>query len=384
MKHSIFGSMKEQLNPSLQAQSDLKETLSRPAKAKSVRWQKYVAVAACAALVIAAGSVTYALRGTANQPRQHSYTTLDQPYRPMVEQKHPLDVGGTESATQTGSDLLGGATVGGGDVSVQDGALLYDRLMEGMGMLNEDAQYPDWYGGAYIDADGGLTVLLVDSENPGDKSLELQVLEWTGSARVSFTSAKYSLAHLTDLMKELDTLLDGTGVFSTHAVYEVENRIDLDLPAPADDKLLAELAKLDPDDDAIQVRVYSGVEDAPHQKGPQELPTKVKLGEDPVPDSEDGPVPGGDTPVEMPRGDMDGDPAGYTKLPAVVHTVPQETEEPARYDLLPLETPSIANEDDALAIEPTLTPGEDISSQPAKKVSPAQSMETPAFSPSGE
>ena len=164
MKHSIFGSMKEQLNPSLQAQSDLKETLSRPAKAKSVRWQKYVAVAACAALVIAAGSVTYALRGTANQPRQHSYTTLDQPYRPMVEQKHPLDVGGTESATQTGSDLPGGATVGGGDVSVQDGALLYDRLMEGMGMLNEDAQYPDWYGGAYIDADGGLTVLLDELE----------------------------------------------------------------------------------------------------------------------------------------------------------------------------------------------------------------------------
>lgn len=368
MKHDIFDSMKEQLNPSLQAQAALKEALSRPAKTKSVRWQKYVAVAACAALVIAAGSVTYALRGTANQPRQHSYTTLDQPYRPMVEQKHPLDVGGTESATQTGSDLPGGATVGGGDVSVQDGALLYDRLMEGMGMLNEDAQYPDWYGGAYIDADGGLTVLLVDSENPGDKSLELQVLEWTGSARVSFTSAKYSLAHLTDLMKELDTLLDGTGVFSTHAVNEVENRIDLDLPAPADDKLLAELAKLDPDDDAIQVRVYSGVEDAPHQKGPQELPAKVPLNDDPVP-----------------GGDVDGSPGGYDAPTYKVAPaeLPAEKEQPAQYDLLPLETPGIDDEDDALAIEP-VDPGEGISDLSAEKVDPAQSMETPAFSPSGE
>lgn len=61
MKHEIFDSMKRQLNPSLQAQAELKETLSRPAQRKPIQWRRYVAVAACAALVMATFPLTQTL-----------------------------------------------------------------------------------------------------------------------------------------------------------------------------------------------------------------------------------------------------------------------------------------------------------------------------------
>lgn len=313
MKHEIFRSMKEQLNPSLQAQAELKETLSRPAQRKPIPWGRYVAVAACLTLALCAIPAGQAGLFAANQPRQHSYTKLTEAYRPMVEQKSPVDGGGAEATTQTGSELPGGAFVGGGDVAVQPGAEAYEKLMRGL-----NGQRPDWYGGAYVDSRGLLTVLLVDDKNPGDKTLELQVLDWIESDTVAFTSAKYSLAHLEELSREIATLLDGTGVFASAGINVVENRLDLDISVSADDKLLTALAKLDPDDDAIQVQVYTQpVEEMPYQKGP----AKVKLGEDPVP-----------------GGDVDGNPDGYeAPTKTAPAEFPAEKEQPAHYDLLPLE-----------------------------------------------
>lgn len=317
MKHEIFDSMKGQMNPSLQAQADLRQTLSKPAKARATDSRRWTALAACACLMLTiCGAV--ALQNEASSPRQHSYTAVDGVFRPMAEQKNPIDGGGAEATTQTGSELPGGATVG-GDAAVQAGAEAYDRLMQGMGMLEENAEYPDWYGGAYIDAGGGLTVLLVEDKDPGDKSLELQVLEWIDNAPVAFTSAKYSRAHLEELSREIAALLDGTGVFASAGINEVENRVDLDLSVQADDKLLSALVKLDPDDDAIRVNVYTQpVEEIPYQKGP----AQVKLGEEPVP-----------------GGNVDGNPhryeaPTYKTAPA---ELPTEQSAPAHYDLLPLE-----------------------------------------------
>lgn len=318
MKHKLFASMKEQLNPSLQAQAELQETLSQPAKAKPIRWRRYVAVAACLALALCAIPMGQAGLFASNQPRQHSYTTIEGAYHPIVEQKNPIDGGGTEATTQTGGELPGGAFVGGGDVAVQAGAEAYDRLMQGMGMLEENAEYPDWYGGAYLDAGGSLTVLLVEDKDPGDKSLELQVLEWIDNAPVAFTSAKYSHAYLSSLMDQLDEQMPPLVEEGSWWVNTTDNCIDVDILFPVDTKVLTALAELDPDDDAIRVNAYT---EKTHQfqfelKPGEDAPAKVKLGEEPVP--------GGVMDTEpVPGGDVDGDPAGYSQ--------------PAHYDLLPLE-----------------------------------------------
>lgn len=367
MNHKLFASMKEQLNPSLQAQGSLHEALSQPVKRRPVRWQRYAAVAACFALALCAIPVGQAaLRAGSNQPRQHSYTKVAEAYRPIVEQKSPIDGGGTEATTQTGSELPGGAFVGGGDVPVQAGAEAYDRLMQGMGMLEENAEYPDWYGGAYLDASGGLTVLLVADKDPGDKSLELQVLEWTGDAGVSFTSAKYSHAYLSGLMDKLDEQLPQLVEEGGWSVNTADNCIDLDILFPVDTKVLTALAELDPNDDAIRVNAYTekAYQTQPFALKPvEDAPAKVKLGEEPVP-----------------GGDVDGDPDGYD-IPTYDDSpaeLPAEQSAPAHYDLLPLE-----DDPDALAIEP-VDPGTDLKNLPAETVAPAQSVDIPAFAPGEE
>lgn len=366
MKHELFASMKEQLIPSLQAQEELQETLSQPAKRRPVRWQRYAAVAACLALALCAIPVGQAGLFASNQPRQHSYTKVAEAYRPIVEQKSPIDGGGTEATTQTGSELPGGAFVGGGDVPVQAGAEAYDRLMQGMGMMEEDAEYPDWYGGAYIDADGGLMVLLVADKDPGDKSLELQVLEWTGDAGVSFTSAKYSHTYLSGLMDQLDEQLSPLVEEGSWSVNTVDNCIDLDILFPVDTKVLTLLAELDPNDNAIRVNAYTekAYQTQPFELKPvEDAPAKVKLGEEPAP-----------------GGDVDGDPGGYSydTQPIPITELPGEVTQPAHYDLLPLE-----DDPDALAIEP-VDPGTDLNDLPAETVAPAQSVDIPAFTPGEE
>ena len=138
-------------------------------------------------------------------------------------------------------------------------------------------KYPEWYGGAYIDSSGWLVVQLVEDKDPADKSLELQVLDWTGSDQVMFSSCKYSLAQLKELMDQLNALPDKDmkcgDVMAGWGINEEANRIELTL-TQVYDPILVVLAELDPDDDAIQVRVYSGVEDAPHQKGRRSCPLK--------------------------------------------------------------------------------------------------------------
>lgn len=374
MKHEIFDSMKGQLNPSLQAQADLRQALSKPAKVRAADSRRWAALAACACLMLTiCGAV--ALQNEGSSPRQHSYTAVDGVFQPIAEQKNPIDGGGTEATTQTGGELPGGAVVGGGDVAVQAGAEAYDRLMQGMGMMEENAQYPDWYGGAYIGSDGGLTVLLVADKDPGDKSLELQVLEWTGDAGVAFSSAKYSHAYLSGLMDQLDERMPQLVEEGGWSLNTADNCIDLDILFPVDTKVLTALAELDPDDDAIRVSAYT---EKAHQiqfelKPVEDAPTKVQLGEEPVP--------GGVMDTEpVPGGDVDGDPDGYDipTYDASPAELPAEQSAPAHYDLLPLE-----DDPDALAIEP-VDPGTDLNDLPSETVAPAQSIDLPAFTPNEE
>lgn len=313
MNKEFFAHMQSQLDPGPAAVAAVRARLEETAPARRTRphWGGYVALAACLALVIAAFPLGQAaLLAHRGQPEAHSYTVMDGTYRPMVEQKSPIDGGGEIAPTGQG----------GGEVAVQPGAEAYDRLMEGLGMLEADSQYPDWYGGAYIGTDGQLTVLLVDDKNPGDKSLELQVLGWTGDG-VSFSSAKYSHAQLSQLMDQLDEALPALVEEGSWWVNVTENRVDVDLVLPVGDEVLALLARLDPEGDAIQVNAYTQMD--------MEFKAdvdKAVLGEEPVP------------------GGVDGDPAGYDAPKGLVEDLPAELPVPepaeesyapaAHYDLL--------------------------------------------------
>ncbi len=188
---------------------------------------------------------------------------------------------GALPAPNTG-DLPGGAYIG--DAPSQEEALnAYEELMDRF-----NGVYPDWYGGAYIDSSGWLVVQLVEDKDPADKSLELQVLDWTGSDQVMFSSCKYSLAHLKELMDRLNALpgqdMKFRDVMAGWGIDEEANRIELTL-TQVYDPLLVVLAELDSDDDAIYVQVGQratadvGTEDpAVHH---------VMPGGVPVPDDED-------------------------------------------------------------------------------------------------
>ena len=186
---------------------------------------------------------------------------------------------GALPAPNTG-DLPGGAYVG--DVPVQVGAEDYQKLMDHFG-----SSYPDWYGGAYLDESGQL----VEDKDPGDKTLELQVLDWTGSDTVMFSSCKYSLAQLSELMDQLNALPDTDPqcreVMAGWGVDEEANRIELTL-TEVNDHILSVLARLDPDDDAIYVQIGQRASvDSIVKEGEDPAVHHVMPGGATVPDDED-------------------------------------------------------------------------------------------------
>ena len=168
----------------------------------------------------------------------------------LFSQKELYVSTGALPAPNTG-DLPGGAYVG--DAPVQEGAEDYQRLMDRF-----NGTYPDWYGGAYLDRSGRLVVQLVEDKDPGDKTLELQVLDWTGSDSVMFSSCKYSRAQLSELMDRLNALPDSNpecgDVMAGWGINEEANRIDLTL-TQVNNSILVVLAELDPEDDMILVQV---------------------------------------------------------------------------------------------------------------------------------
>lgn len=264
MNHELFTDMQKQMTPSPEVRAALSEKLARPGK-KQTSWKKYGALAACAALVIGAFSVYNFYQDQENwvpvvsnfqhdvivdtSVPLHSYVTVEGFTGYATEDAAVNDTGTGGTEVNTG-DLPGGAYVG--DAPVQEGAEAYDKL----------APYvrtnPDWYGGAYLDNTGTLVVCLVESQDPGDKSLELQVLDWTGNGRVAFTDVKYSLAHLDELMDRLNQLPETDPqcreVMASWYRDEANNRVSVTL-TEVNDHILSILAELDPDDDAIYVQV---------------------------------------------------------------------------------------------------------------------------------
>ncbi len=154
----------------------------------------------------------------------------------------------------------------------QDEALMaYLNLMSNFAATYGEDRYPDWYGGAYIDNDnllesgGGasigkspLVVMIAEGSTDDEKALCIEVCEIAGTYSIVFSDAKYNLNYLRELQKKVEALpeLEGLSWWGCGS-DERNNRVELTVPS-VDDALLAALAELDPDDDAIHV--IAGIE----------------------------------------------------------------------------------------------------------------------------
>lgn len=269
MNKDLFDSMNRQMSPSPEAREALFEKLNQPVKKRPAPWKRYGALAACAALVIGGFSVysmhqnpeawvllTRNFRHNAEVQPLHSYVTMDGPIGYVQENAIPTETGGGDAGLEplpNRDNAPSGALPGGsyiGDAPSQEEAVnAYEKLMDRF-----NGQYPDWYGGAYIDDSGWLVVQLVEDKDPADKSLELQVLDWTDDGHIMFSSCKYSLRYLRDLQDKVCDAMIELSLFSSCGTDEERNRLDLTLTSVTDEALSL-LAKLDSDDDAIYVQV---------------------------------------------------------------------------------------------------------------------------------
>ncbi|USF25814.1 hypothetical protein N510_000730 [Firmicutes bacterium ASF500] len=260
MNKELLDSMRKQMSPSPEARAALTEKLAQPVKKRPIPWMRYGAVAACAALVVGVFTI-YQVGKPRDYPLIskvpiHSYVTVEGLTGTIQENATTTETGGGDTgAPNTGAlpapntgDLPGGTYIG--DAPSQEEAVnAYEKLMDRF-----DGQYPDWYGGAYIDHSGWLVVQLVEDKDPADKSLELQVLDWTDDGHIMFSSCKYSLSYLRDLQDKVCDAMIELGLFSSCGADEERNRLDLTLTSVTDEALIL-LAKLDPNDDAIYVQV---------------------------------------------------------------------------------------------------------------------------------
>lgn len=292
MNHEIFASMQAQLSPSPEAAEGLRRRLAEAVPRRGRRW-RYAALAACAALAVLAYPVYRLARPEPGQ-RLHSFSYSDSAgvYGVYIAQSS-----GEEDST--GQDAGGDAPSDSPGVDpaldrlfvAQEGALeAYNNLMDHFGAELRDGSYqvnyPDWYGGGYLDwspedgvngaVEAKLAILLVESELPeDDKAFLLQISEWAGGGDVLvFGSAKYPLSHLRALQERACDAMVELGLLAGCGVDEEENRLDMELTAVTDEAL-AILARLDPEDDAIRVTVGTpptlAAEDLPAEKQPSTL-----------------------------------------------------------------------------------------------------------------
>lgn len=284
------------------------------AKRRPIRWQGWAACAACVALVAAvayprflpskapvegvsadnapveapaapkpesteapAGEPGAKAGGAATQPSAlHEYILMEgEEPRMMLTQgveKAPEDGGGAgQPESDAAADMpddpkeAGAPCTNEAPVNQEEASEQYGRLLEWMGGTDgqEPAVYPEWFAGMWLDNDwpdntARLTVAIVDGFRT--EALEAQIKAWCGgTGDVLFCGAKYSLNELNGLMdgitrafKELDVQIS-----STYGVHVMDNVLWLDFfGAVPGDELLAALAELDPDGDAIRIRVF--------------------------------------------------------------------------------------------------------------------------------
>lgn len=299
------------------------------------RWKALAACAACAALALAA----YPAYQAANPPL-HGYTLMENsadstdtvkewdelakapaeggqngPYADSDVDEAPPVLGapaapeatsgwigrggekGTESAINGGSDAAMDRAPA-QDVPMQKAALWYDALLHAY-RLDEN---PEWYGGAWIAGDQLLAVAIVDGFRTPE--LEAEIREAAGDGAVlQFSTVKYSMEFLNGLMEPTTRALDGAGLTCGIGVDVMANCLGVDLysdGAAIPDDILARLAHLDPDGDAIRVQVFKGASISP----------------------------GGDVSLSTPS------PGGWREAPDDLPET-KEAEQPAHYGLLP-------------------------------------------------
>lgn len=247
------------------------------------RWRTLAACAACAVLVLGA----YPVYRAAN-PKLHDYTVVEGGSLTTYEEnsetaKAPAAGGSTTDADveasmkadgSTGSYDVGVApiyseqgeedlsrdgpnyTAPGQDIPVQEAALWYDALLSAY-RLEEN---PEWYGGAWIAEDRLLAVAIVDGFRT--PKLESEIQEAAGAGAVlQFSTVKYSMEFLQGLMEPAVQALDGTDLSAGMGVDVMANCLGVDLYSDGTaipDSVLAALAHLDPDGDAIRVRLFTG------------------------------------------------------------------------------------------------------------------------------
>lgn len=307
------------------------------------RWQTLAACAACAALVLCAYPVLRgmqpkpaltdnALSADEAAPQLHAYTVVEGGTLATLEGANAPAGGANGPAPDPDhpirgegpSDVPGGAYVdsgqGGEDIDglkysvpSQDAAVdepassQYDSLLRGMGLYGEGnwSGYPAWFAGAWIEGENLVVAIVGNSRTP---ELEAKIRKWA-EGDIVFRNAKYSKNDLDNLMDPVTRALDGAGLACGIGVDVASNCLGVDLysdGAAVPDSVLMQLAQLDPDGDAIRVRVFT--------QAMSTLTDEVKKG--PAPNAISTPVPGG---------------AQYAEeLPETT-----ETEQPAHYDLLP-------------------------------------------------
>ena len=224
----------------------------------------------------------------------------------------------------------------------------YDRLLRGLGGVDgmEPDSYPDWFAGAWIDHGGApdaparLTVAIVDGFRTPER--EAEITGWCGDG-VVFRDAKYSHNFLDGLMEQVEPLLDGTGLNCGIGVDVTANCLGVDLYSNGQaipDSILARLAQLDPNGDAIRVRLFTGKLDTLTDdmvKGPAPVDPEARATPAVTEDGE--PVP---TPIDMSDPVYHGADAPADAVPGgarPVEELPQDKQasQPAHYDLLPLD-----------------------------------------------
>lgn len=326
------------------------------------RWKAWAACAACAALVAAVYPISQAFR--TDTPQQNTMTPLhdyivveggalaacggDAGKRFADGIDSDLEAAAAEDdyvsapAGESGSGV-GGAyyEASGQDVPAQGKAIAqYDRLMQSLGVgtaeqqllleasaAGEPAEYPEWFAGAWIDnscrPEAQLAVAVVNGFRTPE--LEAQIVEWTGGETVMFQDAKYSMSHLDRLMQPVGAILDGLAVSCGFGVSVMENCLTVDIYSDKGipDHILASLARLDPDGDAIRVQIFAGTlstydETAMKGPAPDAVSTPVSEGEREFPAEE-----------PMPAQTENGQPAQYDTLPGKAEDLPQ-----AKYDVI--------------------------------------------------
>lgn len=163
-----------------------------------------------------------------------------------------------EAQDHSTGELPGGALEPDPGMPAQQEAIdAYQRLLAHFEADYGPDVYPDWYGGAYI-VNGSFLIVNIThevSETLTDKGFYLQIQDWAGSTSVGFGGVKYSLNELRALQAQVSALPELQALPSWGCGIDEQNgQMTLYLPE-ADEALLAALAKLDPEDDAIRVSV---------------------------------------------------------------------------------------------------------------------------------